>query len=90
MILEDHRLAIRMLRDVVLDESWNIYSPAVRSALWTELRFHHSLTFGATESPGSFDDDAEKLASLQLENFLSAAEADLETQEGEFLSSVGV
>lgn len=88
MVLENHRLAIEMFKDVILDESWNAYGPNVQKALLMEAEFHRSLDFGAAEAPNNFDDDGEKLASFQLEEFLAAAEADLETSEGEFESQL--
>lgn len=88
MVMENHRLAIEMLKDVILDESWNTYGKAVQKALIDQIEFHRAHTFGAVEHPNNFDDDIEKQVSLQMENFLSAAAADLETPEGDFLAEI--
>jgi hypothetical protein len=50
----------------------------------TQLDFHRQWGMRSTEDPNNFDDDVEKLESLQMEQFLAAAEADLETPEGTF------
>jgi len=81
--LENHRIAVEMLKDAILDDSYLTYSPAVRRGLLMQFRFHMDRTFNATEGPNNFDDDLEKFDSLQAENFLSTAEADLETLEGD-------
>jgi predicted metal-dependent TIM-barrel fold hydrolase len=84
MMLEKHRLAMEMLKDAILDDSFESYSPLVQKALMTQLDFHRQWGMRSTEDPNNFDDDVEKLESLQMEQFLAAAEADLETPEGTF------
>ena len=84
LAMEDHRLAMDMLKDAILDDSWETYSPDVRQALKDQMEFHRLRTFGATEHPNNFDDDNEKLDSLQMENFLAIDEADQFTSAGEF------
>jgi len=88
-IMEDHRMAINMLQDVILDESFRVYGPKVRRALLQEIDYHLKQTHGATEHPDNVDDDLDKIDSMFTEEFLAAAEADLETLEGDFLSELG-
>ena len=90
MKLENHKVALKILRDIILAESWNIYSPEVQQALWDEASFHQAFSYGSMEQPNNFDDDDEKLASIQSENFMSAEEADFESSVGDFVSSLEV
>ena len=82
MILENHVIAMAMLKDAILDDAFDTYAPPVQKSLLTQLEFHRARALSTTEEPNAFDDDVEKLESLQMEQFLSAAEADLETPEG--------
>lgn len=82
--LENHRLAFGMLKDVILDDSFLSYGQQVQQALTTQLEFHHQFVFNTTQDPNDFDTDVEALESEQMEQFLSASEADLETDEGTF------
>jgi len=84
LIMEQHKVAIEILKEFILDDgSWESYSQVVKSALIQQLRFHQQYA-NASGGPNSFDDDIENLESLQMENFLSIAEADLNTFEGDF------
>lgn len=82
--LEDHREAVRQLRKAILDDTFMTYSPDVQRALVTEMRFHSDRLQETNAGPNAFDDDDELFDALQIEQYLSAAEADFETQEGEF------
>ncbi len=82
--MEKHRLAFTMLQDVVLDDAFLSYGPQVQQALTMQLEFHHQFAFNTTQDPNDFDNDVEALESEQMEQFLSASEADLETAEGTF------
>jgi hypothetical protein len=86
--MENHRLAVQMLIDKILEDGWMAYSPEVKQALLQELFFHKRFLYGGTAAPNEFDDDADKLFSMQLESFMAAQEMDLATDEGEFLSGV--
>ena len=86
MRLENHRVAVRMLTEVILDEVFNFYDKVVQKALFQELQFHFDLTRGGTDHPNDFDDALDRMESQQLENVLAAAEAALDTDEGQFLS----
>jgi hypothetical protein len=88
MIMEDHNVALDMLRDVILDETFKMYGPAVQQALMKEIQFHLSHRHGATEHPNNFDDDLDKMDSLFTESFLAAAEQDFNTSEGDFLAEL--
>lgn len=84
LVMENHKLAMDMLRNTILDDSWETYSAQVRQGLKDQMEFHRMRTFGATEHPNNFDDDNEKLDSMQMENFLAIDEADPFTSAGEF------
>jgi len=77
---EDHRLAVDMLRNVILDPAATTYGPAVKQALMTELQFH--LGYLSQEGPAIFDDDMEEADMQQTENDLEARELDPDSLEG--------
>jgi hypothetical protein len=89
LIMENHRLSIEMLKDAILDEAWHTYSPEVQYALVQQRDFHRSFMHGETQQPNQFDDDLERVEDQQAAHRLSAAEADLETTEGEFQNALG-
>jgi hypothetical protein len=89
LVMEDHRVAVEMYKNIILDDSFLTYGPMVQKALYSQLEFHRQRLMHGTADPNSFDDDITKFESNQMERFLSAAEADLETQEGEFKQMIG-
>lgn len=80
---EDHRLAIDMLKDRILDPSFQMYSPIVRKGLMDELNYHIQRLGGV--HPDNFDMDVAEADARQAENFLEAAELDPYSQEGEMM-----
>jgi hypothetical protein len=84
LAMENHKLAADMIKDIILDDSFLIYSDLVKRSLVQQFMFHHQRLYGSTQHPNLFDDDIEKLESLQAEQFASFAEADLDTTEGDF------
>lgn len=88
LIMERHNLAVEMLRDVILDDSFMEYSPQVQSALLKQFEFHFQRLPNKMEQPGQFDDDLEKMDSAQMEEYLAIAEADLDSPEGEFTTEL--
>jgi hypothetical protein len=78
---ENHSLAIDMIKDRVLDPSFKIYSPQVQQGLMQELQFHINRLAGV--HPDNFDMDAMEIDARRAEAFLSAAELDPSTTEGE-------
>lgn len=90
LVMEDHRTAVDMLRNVILDDTFVMYGPEVQKSLMMQLEFHRARLLHGSGDPNAFDDDLTKFESRQLEEFLSAAEADIETQEGEFQQQLGV
>ena len=84
LVMEDHQLSVEMLKEAILDSSWETYSPDVQRSLLIQLEFHNNHLAGALGAPDQFDDDNEKLLSLQAKQHLDAAAADLSTTEGEF------
>ncbi len=84
LALEDHTLAMQMIRKAILNDAWLIYSPEVQQALLQEFTFHKDLISEGFQHPNSFDDDIEQFDAVTLENYLAAAEQALDTTEGEF------
>lgn len=84
LVMENHRVAVDMLRNTILDDAWETYSSKVRAALVTQLRFHRQYLIGTATQPSQFDDDIDQVEATQQEAFMAAAEADLDTEEGNF------
>lgn len=83
-VMEEHRLAVELLKEKILDpRAFPAYSQLVQQALLQQLEFHHKLTANAAEHPNAMDDQAEQYQSMQMENYLHAAEQDLLSSEGE-------
>lgn len=80
---EDHRLAIELLKEKILDPGYNFYGPKVKLALNAELEFHANFIGSSFPHPDRFDDDVEDEDAIRSENFLSAAEQDLSGFEGQ-------
>jgi len=80
---EDHRLAVQMLTDRILDPSFRMYSPTVQRALMDELNYHVQVLGGI--HPDNFDMDVAEADARQAENFLEAAELDPYSAEGEMM-----
>lgn len=72
--MEDHKRAVDMLRDVLLDPSTRVYSPAVLKALRDELDFHNRRLDGIVRSVNNFDDGVAENDKLQLEDYLFNSE----------------
>jgi len=81
--MENHAVAIEMLKDRILDPSFRIYSAAVKQALMTELQFHIQRIAGV--HPDNFDQDIQEADARRAEAFLEAAELDPSTTEGEMV-----
>lgn len=79
---ENHRAAVDMYDEAILDDSFESFSPAVQKSLLQQAEFHRYWIQGP--DPGAFDDEVQQLQSRQAEQFMSAAEADLFTPEGDF------
>lgn len=90
MSLEDHREAVRQLRNVILEDTFLSYGDEVKKALFDEMRFHKDRLRETNSGPNAFDDDGEVFDAMAIENFMSAAEADFETTEGEFQTQLNV
>lgn len=85
--MENHKLAIEMLKNAILDDgSWNSYGNLVKRSLLQQLEFHRTKTFGGVAPPDQFDDDLERFEMQQLGETMSNMEADLETEEGDFIT----
>ena len=84
LIMEDHTIAVRMLRDTMLDDAWETYGPQVQLALNRQIQFHRQFLANRAQHPDPFDNDISVLEERQTEAHLAAAEQDLETFEGEF------
>jgi hypothetical protein len=80
--VENHRLAVELLRRKILSSSFGMYGPNVQQALIAEMRFHHTFTYGAMQHPDAFDDDLADADAAAAEKYLDAAENDLASNEG--------
>jgi hypothetical protein len=81
--MEDHELAVRLLREVLLDPATQFYSPQVMQALSQELQFHMQRLPGGVPVD-NFDDAIEMFDARQTENALEAMENDPNTLAGQF------
>lgn len=82
-VMENHMLAMELLKEAILDPAFSLYSPMVKKALMAELDFHRALT-GNIRHPDAFDNDPEVHEARQADNMLEAAENNPETLEGIF------
>ena len=90
MSLEDNREMVKQLKNVILEDTFLSYGPEVKQALITEMKFHKDRLRESNSGPNAFDDDGELFDAMAIENWMSAAEADLETAEGEFQTQLNV
>jgi hypothetical protein len=84
LVMEDHKMALEMLRDVILPESFMMYARPVQQALMQEFKFHKDLTFGGSQHPNAFDNSLEMADADMIEDYLTADEADLLSNNAEF------
>lgn len=75
LILEDHRVAVAMLKDVVLHETFRLLGMPVQMALKAEMDFHRSYEQNMAQ-PDRFDDDIDMQDARASENTLEAIEND--------------
>lgn len=75
--LEDHEMAMDMLKEVILDPGFPYYSPQVQAALKTEMLFHQNAASGVHRMADVFDDGIEALDRRRME-----AELDIQEQLG--------
>ena len=75
--MEDHRLAMELLKEKILDPAYGFYGPKVKMALNAELEFHAGSLSTAFPHPDRFDDDIEDEDAIRSENALDAEEQDL-------------
>ncbi len=80
-VMEDHTLAIKLLRKSILDPAFALYGPAVRVALMQEIKFHQD-NVNAAIRVDNVDDQVELAVRDQMENELEARENNPETLEG--------
>lgn len=81
--VENHRMAIELLREAMLDPSAMLYSQQVHQVLGEELNYHLQMS-GNIRPPDNFDNDADLHDMRVAENNMEAAEANPETAEGLF------
>ena len=82
---ENHRLAVRLLKEAILDPAFKIYSGEVQTVLLREFQFHKEASSGGGGPPPDNFDDAVIRADAQMQDdFLEAAENDPDTSEGTF------
>ena len=80
---EDHRLAVQLLLEYMLDPSFEIYSPQVRKTLSEMLDFHRMRASGGAKPPEVFDNEVERMDRIQMEQGLDIAEQDLGSFTGQ-------
>lgn len=83
--LENARVAFEILRDTILDDSFQMYGPAVQKALMQELQYF----FGQLTStqPDTFNTGIQDFDAEGMEQFLSNAESDPLTPQGLFVGA---
>ena len=79
---EDHRLAIKLITDQMLEPSFRLYSQQVRNAMKQELQYH--ILYATATQTHNFDNDSEMADMKQADNALEYAENDPNSNEGEF------
>lgn len=85
--MEDHRLAVELLKEKILDPAYGFYGPKVQAALNAELEFHANSLSKAFPHPDRFDDDIEDEDAIRSENMLDAEEQDLSGFGGQVMLS---
>jgi hypothetical protein len=80
--LEDHELAITLLKDAILSPAFTTYAPPVQKALNQEIRFHRSFVYGSATHPDAFDDDQDQQDALSAEKEAFSREEDPSIQDG--------
>lgn len=85
LMFEDHALAVRLLREAILNPASAAYSPQVRATLMEELQFHQQLLTQNVREVDNFDTDGDEWTALQMDNALEAAELNPETTAGQFI-----
>lgn len=75
-MLENHALAVELLKEVILDPSFVMYGPDVRVALQAEFSYHQHLLDGVRREVDNFNEQDDNYRSQQADNMLDAAEND--------------
>lgn len=73
---EDHRLAIELLKPVILDPSFDLYGAAVKQSLVVELDFHMQSLDGHHRMVNIFDEGVDAVQARNMEQELYAMELD--------------
>lgn len=79
LVMEDHGLAQRMLKDAILDPSFEQYGPAVQQALIAELRAHAQMQNPLP--PDNFDDSQQRTDSRAQESYFDGLEQSFENMD---------
>lgn len=82
---EDHRAAVDLIREAILDPGASAYGKAVAQAFGEELQYHMDQM--NPPAPDIFEDGLDKMDMVQVENALDFAEQDPDTTEGQFITS---
>lgn len=80
MVIEDHPLAMELLRKKILHPSFNLYGQPVRQALLAEL-YQHAKAINPVQSD-QFDDRITSTDARQAESIFDAIEQDQESIDG--------
>lgn len=78
---ENHHLFIDMLRDIVLDPSFQFFGREVQAALMEELEFHKTML--NPPQPDAFNDEILQEDAQRAESYLLADELDLTSNRGD-------
>lgn len=83
---EDHKLAVELLRNKILEPSFRQYGQMVQQALMMEFQFHLDALSPMTQ-PDNFDDKMALEDARKMENYLDFAEGDMFSGEGVMTSN---
>ena len=81
---EDHKTAVELLRETILDPGFPAYSTKVQAVLLREQKWHGERIDRGMYAPDQFDTDVVEADAALAEDLLHAAEQDMDTNEGIF------
>lgn len=76
LVMEDHRLAVQMLKDVILDPAFSTYGPAVKQALVSEIAWHQGQSNPIPTN--LMDDSIQRFDARAQEAYFDGLEQDIE------------
>ncbi len=85
LLYENHRKAIEIILEAMLNPASAAYSPQVKGALLQELKFHQQHLTQNVREVDNFDTDGMEWTARQTDNALYDAELNPETTAGKFI-----